>query len=133
MVSCWGCVCVKKKCSNASCLPYPKVTDPEESVRAQRHVPDSIRTLHLALAAGLGWCNGARIVNAGILICDAVVLENKASRTALVGKTAKTLYAKPGRRSSVRANGRKGVIKKRRRVGSYFASAFTQSVLSSDH
>ena len=57
----------KKTSSNARCLPFPRITSLEEAQRAQRHVPDSIRTLRLqlsvALAGALGHCPHCAAVN----------------------------------------------------------------------
>jgi hypothetical protein len=43
----------KKNPLNAKRLPYPKVSARVAPLRAQRHVPDSIKTLRLALIADL--------------------------------------------------------------------------------
>src|SRR5205823_4273059 len=38
---------------SAKCLPYPKASGPAAPLRRKRHVPDSITTLRLELAAAL--------------------------------------------------------------------------------
>ena len=51
---------IKKTSSSARCLPFPPISCHGEARRAQRHVPDSIRTLRLLLsvelAGALGHC-----------------------------------------------------------------------------
>lgn len=51
---------VKKTLPNAKCLAFPKISSPGEARRAQRHVPDSITTLHILLSRerirALGHC-----------------------------------------------------------------------------
>ena len=50
----------KKTSSNAKCLPFPRITSPAATLRAQRHVDHSITTLRhkrsYILIARLGQC-----------------------------------------------------------------------------
>ena len=57
----------EKKSANARCLPFPQITSLADAPRAQRHVPDSIRTVRLrlsaALARTLGHCPHCGMMN----------------------------------------------------------------------
>src|SRR5262249_42625668 len=69
---------------DSKCLPYPVVTDPAAPpIRPQRHVPDSIATLHRRLAVAIARtllprcpCCARRLTRTGTVLCDAVRLAN---------------------------------------------------------